>query len=119
MSEAQGWFIVQMTRVLFTNPKSIWQIFLSMRSSPMAMKPGAIELTYIGVDESARKRGLGRELLKAFIHLARAKKFRSIELSVEAENTAAIALYTRAGFTILASFKEGKFDRHRMELILT
>lgn len=118
MSEAGGWFIIQVLRVLVANPKAIWQAFVSSRSASVAMKPGAVELTYIGVDESARKMGLGRELLSAFIDAARAKGFASVELSVEAENAAAIALYTRVGFRVARSYTEGAFDRHRMELIL-
>jgi ribosomal protein S18 acetylase RimI-like enzyme len=118
LTEAKGWFVVQMLRVLFTNPKAVWQASISSRSASVPMKDGAVELTYIGVDKSARKQGLGRELLNAFIEAAREKKFTSVELSVEADNAAAIAMYTRAGFRIARSFKEGAFDRHRMELIL-
>jgi ribosomal protein S18 acetylase RimI-like enzyme len=75
-------------------------------------------LTYIGVDPSARKQGLGRALLSEFIESARGRKFSTVELSVEADNADAIALYTKTGFEIIASFKEGAFDRHRMELKL-
>jgi ribosomal protein S18 acetylase RimI-like enzyme len=118
LTEAKGWFVVQILRVLFTNPKAIWQASISSRSASVPMKEGALELTYIGVDKSARRRGLGRELLNAFIEVAREKKFTFIELSVEADNAAAIAMYTRAGFRIARSFKEGAFDRHRMELMV-
>lgn len=119
MSEARGWFIIYMLRVLVTNPKTIWQVAVSSSSTSVPLKPGAIELTYLGVDESTRKKGLGRELLSAFIEAARGKGFTSVELSVEAGNAAAIALYTRAGFRVARSHMEGAFDRHRMELILT
>ena len=119
MSEARGWFIIHMARVLFANPKAIWQVVVSSRSASVTMSPGAIELTYFGVDESARKKGLGRELLNAFIEAARGKGFTSVELSVEAGNAAAIALYTWAGFRVARSYTEGAFDRHRMELMLT
>ncbi len=118
MSEARGWFIIQLLRVLVANPKTIWQAVVSSRSASVAMKPGAVELTYIGVDESARKKGLGRDLLGAFIEAARERGFSSVELSVEAKNAAAIALYTRAGFRVMHSHTEGAFNRHRMELIL-
>lgn len=118
MSEARGWFIIQVLRVLVANPKAIWQAFISSRSASVTMKPGAVELTYLGVDESARNQGLGHELLGAFIEAARARRFSSVELSVEAGNAAAIALYTRVGFRVARSYTEGAFDRHRMELIL-
>lgn len=119
MSEAKGWFILHMLRVLMTNPKTLWQAFVSSRIAAVAMKPGTVELTYIGVDTSARKQGLGHELLTAFIEIAREKKYKSVELSVEGDNAAAIALYTGAGFRVARSFTEGAFNRHRMELILT
>ena len=118
MREAWLWFILQMARVLFTRPRLILQLVTSARSASMEIKGGAIELTYIGVDASARKQGLGRELLNAFVEAAHKKSFRSVVLSVEAENEEAIALYTRAGFEIMQTFKEGAFNRHRMELNL-
>lgn len=118
MSEARVWFIVQMVRAVVTRPSSILQLVASARTSSLQMKAGAVELTYIGVDESARKQGVGRALLNSFIEAAREKKFTSVALSVEAENTDAIALYTHTGFKITHSFTEGRFNRHRMELTL-
>jgi ribosomal protein S18 acetylase RimI-like enzyme len=118
LREAPLWFASQMLRVLFTRPRLIWQLFVSARSASMPMTEGAVELTYIGVDASARKQGLGRELLNVFIQAARAAKYKSVLLSVEAENEEAIALYTKAGFRTLNSYTEGSFKRHRMELTL-
>ena len=116
LREAWLWFASQMLRVLVTRPRLIRQLFISARSASMKMKQGAIELTYIGVDSSVRKQGLGRELLNAFLQAARDRGFQSVVLSVEAENKDAIALYTRVGFKIIHSFIEGRFKRHRMEL---
>lgn len=118
MREAWAWFLIQMLRVSLTHPKLILQLVASARSSSVEMNEGTIELTYIGADAPTRKQGLGHALLNAFIEAARAKKFSAVELSVEADNAGAIALYTKAGFEIIASFKEGAFDRHRMELKL-
>ena len=116
LREAWLWFASQMLRVLVTRPRLIRQLFISARSASMKMKQGAIELTYIGVDSSVRKQGLGRELLNAFLQAARDGGYQSVVLSVEAENKDAIALYTRVGFKIIHSFIEGRFKRHRMEL---
>lgn len=110
------WFVFQMLRVLVTRPRIMMQLITSVRAASALMPEGVIELTYIGVDSSARQRGLGRELLNTFIQAARDRSYRSVVLSVEAENESAIALYTRAGFTILSTFTEGSFHRHRMEL---
>ena len=112
------WFISQMSRVLITRPRVVGQLWTSIRSTSGTMPAGAIELTYLGVDIFARRHGVGREVLNAFLQAARDTKYRSVVLSVEAENKDAIALYTRAGFEIIDRFTEGSFHRHRMELIL-
>lgn len=114
------WFAFQMLRVLFTHPFVFWQLISSVLSSSaeMEMKSDAIELTYIGVAPDQRGRGLGKDLLNAFIDASRGKGFRSVVLSVEKENGSAIALYQKAGLTITRTFSEGTYKRHRMELIL-
>lgn len=118
MREAWGWFILQMIRVLVIRPRLILQLAASARSASIELKERAIELTYIGVDPSARKQGLGRELLKTFLQAAQENGYKFVVLSVEVENKDAIALYTRAGFEIVHSVKEGRFHRYRMELII-
>ncbi len=118
ISDAWGWFILQMLRILFTRPRVMVQLIASSRSMQTELQEGAVELTYIGVGESARRQGLGRALLATFIESARERKFTSVELSVEAENADAIALYTKVGFKIVASYKEGAFERYHMVLKL-
>jgi ribosomal protein S18 acetylase RimI-like enzyme len=112
------WFSLQMLRVVFTRPRVLGQLFASLRTAAAPTPEGAVELTYIGVDKSARGRGLGRALLNAFTQAAREAEYRSVVLSVEADNESAIALYTKAGFQVTASFTEGSYRRHRMELML-
>jgi ribosomal protein S18 acetylase RimI-like enzyme len=112
------WFISQMMRVLIPRPRLMGQLWASMRTASAPIPAGGIELTYLGVDHSARKQGMGHELLQAFLSAARDAKYRSVVLSVEVENTDAIALYTRTGFAITGTFTEGRFHRHRMELTL-
>ena len=114
------WFILQMLRLVFTRPLVFWQLISSVLS-PFAeteMKSDAIELTYIGVEADQRGRGLGKDLLNAFIEASRAAGYRSVKLSVEKENESAIALYKKTGFKITKTFSEGRYERHRMELIL-
>ena len=82
------------------------------------MKSNAIELTYIGVAPDQRGKGLGRDLLNAFIEASRVAGYRSVILSVEKENESAIALYEKAGFKVIRTFSEGRYKRHRMELTL-
>ena len=112
------WFAWHMLRVVFTRPRVLGQLFSSLRTASAPVPEGAVELTYIGVDPSVHGRGVGRALLDAFTQAARVAGYRSAVLSVEAENAAAIALYTKAGFEVTASFTEGSFHRHRMELKL-
>ena len=75
-------------------------------------------MTSIGVESAIRKQGPGRDFLQGFIHAARAAGYQAVVLSVEVENTNAIALYTKAGFAINNTFTEGSLRRHRMELTL-
>ena len=114
------WFAFQMLRVVVTRPLVLWQLISSvlLSSAEAEMKSDAIELTYIGVASDQRGRGLGAKLLNTFIEASRVKGYHSIILSVEKENGSAIALYTKAGFKIIKTFSEGRYQRHRMELIL-
>jgi ribosomal protein S18 acetylase RimI-like enzyme len=114
------WFAGQMLHVLFTRPSALWQMVISMlsSSSDFALKPGQIELTYIGVALEARGQGLGKTLLAAFVDTARAAGYTSIVLSVEIDNPAALALYTKFGFQIIKTFTEGRYRRHRMQFDL-
>jgi ribosomal protein S18 acetylase RimI-like enzyme len=113
------WFIPQMSRVMVTRPAVLWQLISSVLStSQPELKSGAVELTYIGVASDQRGMGLGKILLNAFIEVSRAKGYHSVVLSVEKENLPAIKLYERAGFKIVDTFSEGRYQRHRMELSL-
>ena len=115
-----AWFILQMLRVTMTRPVVLWQLISSVRSSsnPVEMKGDAIELTYIGVASRQQGRGLGKELLNTFTEASRTEGYRSVVLSVEQENSSAISLYEKAGFKIIKSFAEGRYQRYRMELPL-
>jgi ribosomal protein S18 acetylase RimI-like enzyme len=114
------WFLFQMLRLTLTRPLVLWQLISSVLgpSGGPDMKSGAIELTYIGVASDQRGKGLGKELLNAFIEATRMAGHHSVVLSVEIENTTAVALYEKAGFKIIQSFSEGRYKRHRMELVL-
>ena len=114
------WFLFQMLRLGFTRPLVLGQLFSSvLRSSThQDIEPEAIELTYIGVALDQRGKGWGKELLNAFIVASRLNGYRLVIMSVEIENTSAVALYEKAGFKIIETFWEGSYQRHRMELVL-
>jgi ribosomal protein S18 acetylase RimI-like enzyme len=115
-----GWFARQMLRLVFIHPKVLIDLLFSLFSASEAnrLNSGQIELTYIGVAPGAQGHGLGKALLDAFIESARQSGYTSIALSVETDNPAAILIYTRAGFHITKTFREGRFKRHRMECAL-
>ncbi len=115
------WFAGQMLRLAATHPAVLLQLVQSVFSASDAnlLRPGQVELTYIGVAPAARGQGLGRSILTAFVDAARAAGYQSVLLSVETDNPAALALYTRFGFTIVQTFAEGRYHRHRMEYQIT
>jgi ribosomal protein S18 acetylase RimI-like enzyme len=114
------WFSFQMLRLAFSRPLVLWQLVSSVLSSSSRpeMKSNAIELTYISVASHQRSKGLGKRLLNAFIEASRSRGYRSVLLSVEKENSPAIALYEKAGFKTIKTYLEGRYHRHRMELVL-
>ena len=114
------WFAVQMFRVIFTRPAVLLQLVSSLltSSAETEMKKDEVELTYIGVTPNHRGKGLGKSLLEAFVESSRSKGYRSVVLSVETDNSAAITLYEKSGFKIRNTLSEGRYQRHRMELIL-
>jgi ribosomal protein S18 acetylase RimI-like enzyme len=61
----------------------------------------------MGVAASHRGRGIGSALLTATLEAARARGLTRVELVVRADNTVAIALYERHGFTL-----EGRLGRY-------
>lgn len=115
-----GWFAFQLIRLAFTRPAALAHLASSLlHASPAnALASAQIELTYIGVAPTARGRGLGADLLNAFCAAARQAGYTSVALSVETDNPAASRLYTRAGFTVTHTFREGRFMRQRMLLQL-
>jgi ribosomal protein S18 acetylase RimI-like enzyme len=114
------WFLFQMLRLTLSRPFILWQLMSSVfnLSNQSYMKSGAIELTYIGVASNQRGKGLGGELLNAFIEASHSTGYRSIVLSVETDNQHAVALYEKTGFKIIQTFSEGRYKRHHMELVL-
>ena len=60
---------------------------------------GEAELLTLAVAPQARRRGLGTRLVQRFVYQARLRGAETAFLEVAADNAAAIALYTRAGFT--------------------
>lgn len=67
--------------------------------SVVMVAAGEAHLLNLSIAAPWQRRGLGRKLLKFILELARDRAAGRIFLEVRPSNTAAIALYTNAGFT--------------------
>jgi ribosomal protein S18 acetylase RimI-like enzyme len=69
------------------------------------------------VEESARRSGLGEQLVVAAIERAASRGCARVELDVNETNTAAVALYEKLGFTSFSPELGGhnRFMRHNIE----
>ncbi|MBI5935612.1 MAG: GNAT family N-acetyltransferase [Chloroflexi bacterium] len=116
-----GGFARRLALLTLTRPRVILQlartVLLPVQEN--IIQPGEIELTYIGVAESARGQGLGAELARRFCAASAAAGYKRVSLSVETENEPAIRLYRRLGFETVKEFREGKFHRLRMRVKLS
>ena len=61
-------------------------------------KPDAVELTYVGVAPSVRRRGFGRELVAFALAAAARTRAAALTVAVDARNEPALRLYRRYGF---------------------
>lgn len=114
-----GWFLKNLFWSILRDPGLIIELAGQIRSDPInKLSDRQIELTYIGVHPDARSKGVGAGLLTQFLDRARVFGAQSVVLSVEAENQTAIRFYNKHGFRSIKSFKEGKYDRQRMFLLL-
>jgi len=114
------WFLSQMAKLVFSRPATLAQLALSAVSvqGQMGNDPSVIEVSFLGVSPLARGMGLGERLMRAFLDRCRDAGYRSVVLSVEIENRAALAMHTKVGFRVIKTFREGRFRRYRMEILL-
>lgn len=120
LTKPLAWFAGQSLRLLFTRPQVLWQVLLSSRSQPgqMAREEGAIELMYVAVDAKGRGQGIGRALMLAFGEASRAAGYKRILASQELDNEASIRLFAGMGYHVKERFREGRYERQRVELPL-
>lgn len=73
----------------------------------LAARAGAerLEIDGVAVDRPCRRRGIGRELVRAAVEWALFQPLRVAVLHVWVQNTAAIGLYESEGFTITRRFR--------------
>lgn len=120
MTRPLAWFAWQCLRLLFTRPRVLWQAVVSSFtiSKQMTEEPGAIEVVYMSVDPKARGQGLGRILMQAFHDAAREAGYKRVTGSQELDNKVGIDLLYSMGYRVKYVFREGGYDRQRIELIL-
>lgn len=120
MTRPLTWFAWQCLRLLFTRPRVLWQAVVSSLtiSKQMTEEPGAIEVVYMSVDAKARGQGLGRILMQAFHDAAREAGYKRVTGSQELDNKVGIDLLYSMGYRVKYLFREGGYDRQRIELIL-
>jgi len=111
-----SWFLKQIIRLAVTRPAVFAQVLLSVFYPPEKnLAAHTIELTYIGVAPNVQNKGIGQALLNAFTEASRSSRYGYIELTTEMDNLHALAFYEKSGFTVKRTFREGRFERYRME----
>ncbi len=114
------WFLGQCLLLLFRRPRVLWQALVSSLtvSEQWSSATDAIEVSYMSVDPQARGRGLGRALMTAFHDASRAAGYKRVMGSQEVENDVSIGLLTDLGYKVKYTFREGRYHRQRIELLL-
>jgi len=111
------WFIKQILKVLFARPLTFLQMIISSITikSQMENEADAIECVYFTVDPKFRGHHLGRTLQKALMAEGRKMGYKKIFASIETWNKASLAATLSNGFTIVKTYREGIYHRHRLE----
>lgn len=120
LTHDRKWFIAQISKVLFSRPLVFLQVIISSITikNQMEDETDAIECVYFTVDPKFRGQRLGRILQKALMDEGRRLGYRKIFASIETWNKASLAATLSNGFTIVKTFREGIYHRHRLESVL-
>ena len=74
-------------------------------------------ISNVAVAPAARRRGIGRALVKEMLARARKRELRFVTLEVRAGNESAIALYASVGF-VPVGLRRGYYERPREDALL-
>lgn len=120
LTHDRKWFITQISRVIFSHPLIFLQMAISSITSKSQMEneTNAIECVYFTVDPKFRGHHLGRTLQKALMDEGRKLGYKKIFASIETWNKASLSATLSNGFTIIKTFREGMYHRHRLERAL-
>lgn len=79
-------------------------------------RPGTVEIVNIAVVENQQGRGLGKQLLRAAINIAKSRKYKTVEIGTGNSSIGQLYLYQKCGFRINWVDKDF-FIKHYMEEI--
>ncbi|MBI5942955.1 MAG: GNAT family N-acetyltransferase [Chloroflexi bacterium] len=117
LTNDKSWFVRQIIKLFFTRPHVFIQLIISSITikGQMNNENDAVECVYFSVDPKYRGQKIGRTLQKALMDRARAAGYKKIFASIETWNKASLAATLANGFTIVKTFREGMYHRHRLE----
>jgi ribosomal-protein-alanine N-acetyltransferase len=75
------------------------------------------QIVTVGVLPRARRKGVGRELVRALVDEARRRKAGEVLLEVRVDNEAAQKLYESEGFSVIG-LRRGYYDRGRVDAVV-
>jgi GNAT superfamily N-acetyltransferase len=117
LTDDKKWFIKQIIKLFFTRPHVFIQLVVSSITikGQMDNEANAIECVYFSVDPKYRGQKIGRKLQKELMDRARISGYKKIFASIETWNKASLSATLANGFTIVKTFREGIYHRHRLE----
>ena len=99
-------------------PKLAQLMWASRKDRDTSYDRGSAELIYIAVDREQRSGGIGRQLVVEFGSELLSAGVNAYELSVDADNVAAISFYERLGFRKTGQYREFGRDHTRLKTTL-
>ena len=116
LTQDRNWFIKQIIKLVFSRPLVFVQLIISSITIKGQMnETDAIECVYFSVDPDFRGQKIGRTIQKALMDESRKFGYKKILASIETWNKASLSATLANGFTIAKTFREGRYQRHRME----
>lgn len=93
--------------VFGANPVGLARAVVAKFTSGTATIPSVPELVYLGVNSSARGKGVGGLLMDAAHDAFRAQRIDSYELNVHSDNAPAVKLYLGKGLVVVRRYEKG------------
>jgi len=120
LTDDRKWFMKQILGVALKRPSAFFQLVISSLTirNQMEGEADAIESLYLTVDDKYQGQKVGRTLQGALIEEARMAGYKRIVGSIETRNIPSLRMCLSNGFTIKKTFREGKYNRYRIEKIL-